>query len=354
MSLLPLGLLLRDRAFRHPEWVESIYGQAAYPWIAGLFGGMNRTVPFSAAESILLLLAAAFLARLGLRRRRVSAPRNRLGTASLRALTGLWIGAGAGLLAFLILWGLNYARPSLERKMSLATSAIAPEEILALGRRAAAEAALHYRSLGASPGRPSKLPLTFRELDEAVDDALGSLGLPGLAPVQAGPSKRLLSSGVLSRFGLSGVFIPFTGEPSINALVPDCALPMVVAHEKAHQLGVAQEGEASLVAFMTCSRAGNAYLSYTAYFDAALRLIGAAARTDPEGAREALESLGPGPLEDLEALRSFWARYEGPLSRGAEKVNDTYLKSFRVQEGVGSYGRVVELLMALDRQNGFE
>jgi hypothetical protein len=34
----------------------------------------------------------------------------------------------------------------------------------------------------------------------------------------------------------------------------------------------------------------------------------------------------------------------------ADKINDTYLRSQRVEEGAESYGRVTRLLVALDRQ----
>jgi hypothetical protein len=137
----------------------------------------------------------------------------------------------------------------------------------------------------------------------------------------------------------------------MNGMLPDVFTPLVVAHEKAHQRGITNEGEANLVAFLVCSGADDyPYLRYSAYLSAATRLIAAASSDLPEQAESAWELLGEGPRRDLAAVREFWERYHGPMAEIAEKVNDSYLRSQRVPEGVRSYGQVAELLVALDRQ----
>ena len=104
----------------------------------------------------------------------------------------------------------------------------------------------------------------------------------------------------MAYLGLSGIFVAFTGEPSINSIVPDPSLPIVVAHEKAHQRGITQEGEANLVAFMACSRASDsAYVSYSAYLYATAQLLRAASEQSKEEAKSAWAALGPGPRRDL-------------------------------------------------------
>jgi hypothetical protein len=49
---------------------------------------------------------------------------------------------------------------------------------------------------------------------------------------------------------------------------------------------------------------------------------------------------------DVEALRAWSDRYQGAARRVARRVNDTYLKSQGHADGVRSYGRVVDLLLA--------
>ena len=45
----------------------------------------------------------------------------------------------------------------------------------------------------------------------------------------------------------------------------------------------------------------------------------------------------------------FWDKYEGKVAETATKINDTYLKLNEQEEGVKSYGRVVDLMLAYYR-----
>jgi hypothetical protein len=199
------------------------------------------------------------------------------------------------------------------------------------------------------------LPMSFAELNSEIDAAYARLRLPGdrLAEDRVA-AKSLLLSPIMSRLGISGIFIPFTGEPSINGDVPDASLALVIAHEKAHRRGITDEGEANLAATMACLRSTSDVLRYAAHLDLAARLIGAIGRELPDEAAAAQELLGAGPRADLAAIRDFWARYRGPATRAARRVNDAYLRSNRVPGGVRSYGRVLDMIVALDRAGQLE
>ena len=198
--------------------------------------------------------------------------------------------------------------------------------------------------------RPALLGLGH-DLDELVDAGYRALSLPGDAiEGETTPAKGLRSSILFSYLGVSGIFVPFTGEPSVNTLQPDVALPFVLAHEKAHQRGITHEGEANFAAFLVCSRVdAPTYLRYAAYLFATSYLLQEAARyLPPEDVAAAWEALGPGPRADLRAIAEFWKGYEGVASEAASQVNDGYLRALRVPEGVESYDAVVRMLLALD------
>jgi hypothetical protein len=224
--------------------------------------------------------------------------------------------------------------------------------VLDAGRRSARRATELHGALAQPIDQPTRLTLGFADLNNVIDRRLSELRLPGdRLEGPTSPAKKLWGSTLLSYLGLSGIFVPFTGEPSINAMVPDASLPIVVAHERAHQRGITNEGEANLVAFMACAGASeHTYLSYSAYLYAAARLLQTASRESPEGAEAAWGELGPGPRHDLEAIREFWSRYAGPASVAANRVNDFYLRSVRVPDGARNYQRIVQLLVALDRR----
>ncbi len=344
----PATLLLMEIAFRYPAHTERLYGEWLYPRIANVLGAVNGLFPFSLAQ-----LAAFFLLVGGIlywvsRKRRGGSRLARVG----RAVAVVWALAGIIAFSFVTSWGLNYARPSLEERLELSTRDIGLEEVLDAGKRCATLATELHTSLEQPGDEPTVSPLGFARLNELIDLRLKDLRLPGdrIKPPTS-PAKKLWGSGAMAYLGLSGIFIAFTGEPSINSIVPDASLPIVVAHEKAHQRGIANEGEANLVAFMACSGASDsAYVSYAAYLYATGQLLGAASQQSQEEAKSAWAALGPGPRRDLVAIQEFWDRYHGPAAEAADKVNDAYLRSFRVPGGVHSYRRVVQLLVALDRK----
>jgi Protein of unknown function (DUF3810) len=342
----PLGLAALELAFRFPHATERVYAEGLYPGVVWFFGAANRT-RFSWAEvaflpAILLVLIA--FAR-GFRR----APR---GKRARRMLGLAWTLSGALLWVFLLLWGFNYARPSLEKRLQLPSPGPDPNRLLDAGRRVASHTHALFAELAVASG-PTALPLSFDELDRAIDEGYRELRLPGDSiHSRTTPVKPLASSTIFSYLGISGIFVPFTGEPSVNDLQPDVALPVVWAHEKAHQRGITNEGEANLAAFLVCSRRdAPPYLRYSAFLFATEYLLGEASTRSPEEEVSALWDLvGEGPKLDVRALMEFWRRYQGRASEVASDVNDTYLRALRVREGVASYGTVVRMLLALDEK----
>ncbi len=49
---------------------------------------------------------------------------------------------------------------------------------------------------------------------------------------------------------------------------------------------------------------------------------------------------------DLKLNREFWARYDGRIAEVSNRVNDTYLKANGQKDGVKSYNRMVDLIVA--------
>ena len=53
---------------------------------------------------------------------------------------------------------------------------------------------------------------------------------------------------------------------------------------------------------------------------------------------------------DLRGNNEFWARYDGKAAEVSNQLNDTYLKINSQADGVKSYGRVVDLMLAYARK----
>jgi hypothetical protein len=149
--------------------------------------------------------------------------------------------------------------------------------------------------------------------------------------------------------GIAGVYIPFTGEAIVSTINTDPFLPSVMTHELAHRLGFAPEDDANFIAYLACMESEEPILRYSGSLMAFNYCFNAL--TNQEYRRAVWNRLGE---EDAEVLRDFernreaWRRYERPVLReAAAAVNNTYLQTMGQEEGVKSYGRVTDLLIAL-------
>jgi hypothetical protein len=60
----------------------------------------------------------------------------------------------------------------------------------------------------------------------------------------------------------------------------------------------------------------------------------------------------PGVQRDVDYMLAFWTKYEGTAERVSRRVNDRYLKSQGVKEGVAAYAASRNLIVLFARQNG--
>ena len=372
-----LGIALFQGAVTMPERVESLYTTGIYPLVVRVFSFLSGLVPFSLAELFTAAAALFVIGRVTWRftgRFRQPAPvvearsgeapaeapempaRSPAHRALLRRLayTAVFALAGAGALyaIFVVVWGLNYARPRLEHRLDLPVGQISEPELVRLTTRVAADTTRFHRLAGLPTAAVSKNPLDFADLSAAIDEAYDAIALPGdPGPGRTSPVKPAVFSGLMSRLGISGIFVPFTGEPTVNTGPPDVAVAFTAAHEKAHQRAITHEGEASFAAYLALSRQRrHPYLSYAASFFAARHLLAAVRNADAEDRDRAWAAFGPGPRRDLDALNAFWAQHRGMVRGAARRVNDSYLRTMRIPDGARSYGTVVRLLIADLRQ----
>ena len=356
VALLAAAFALQALATRNPQLVERYYSRKLFPPIARGLSLLNSIAGFSIAELMIYVLATALVGVLIYQAREISRRRRPIGKVlgtDLRVV--MWL-SGATMLLFQLMWGLNYQREPLRSELGVAGRHASDEQLKVISETIVNEINSNYdasHSSDASGGsRPA--PPSRAQIYELIETAYQhELLLKDFAGGRYGPAKPFYFSGLMSRLGLSGFYMPFTGEPNFNAAQPDFDLPYVIAHEKAHQRGFAREDEANFIAFLVCVNSTHPYLRYSGYLNS-LRVVGAFGNADPAYYRTLIERIGAGPRQDLRARFAFWARYEGPGRAVAEKVNNSYLKANRIPSGTQSYSEDVALIIGYYLMRGFD
>lgn len=381
------AFLLSHLLARVPWLVEATYGRVAGPAVAWLLSWITAPFPFPVAELALaayvgwlLALAVGALwevargpgansaagtdgaARAGAGAgpaetgSRLRALRRRAGRGAARVVRH----GGVLLATFYLLWGFHYARPPVEARMGLPEGAGADRaELITLAERAVEATNDAYRAVHGTEdaGAPTEMTTGRDAMKRALEAgwrrAAEETGLPALHGWSFGPAKTFVPDGFLVKIGLGGFYFPWTGEAVVDGGTPASDLVQSVAHEQAHQRGVAPEDEASFLGFLAASRAPSPVARYSALLFAQRHLVAAASSGGRPDLRDELTADRlPGVTRDLRDLHEYLRRRIDPAVRVTRRVNDAYLKSNRVEGGVASYGLVTRLLVARSRDDG--
>lgn len=342
VALALLGYLACRLAALWPELTERLYARGIYPVFAQFFSRVSGLMPCSLSELLLFclpLLLVWQLVRL-LRRR----------TNWLRCLAGL-IALCAGLYAvFSLGWAVNYSRLPYAQIAGLEVRDSTAEELealcLDLWEDAEAYRAQLTDSAQAYQAEESVVE-TLSQVPQAY--AVASERFAWLGGSYAAPKAALLSL-PLAYLNIAGIYSPFTFEAHVNALESSLLLPATACHEAAHLRGFAREDEANYIAYVVCVASGDARFAYSGTLLALIHAGNALYDADRAAYARLCASYSDGLRADLQSYNDNWAPYDGEAAEIQERVNDGYLKFNGQSDGVRSYGRMVDLLLAEKRQ----
>ena len=174
------------------------------------------------------------------------------------------------------------------------------------------------------------------------------IGIEQKFPSLEGPdirAKGLRFSRILSYMDFTGFFFPFTAEANVNTDFPPGLFASTVAHELAHQRGVAKEQEANFVAVLSCLDYGDADYCYSACMLAYTHLGNALHSADYSAWLMVYSGLEENVLRDFEANRLYWKQFETPVQTVSTGVYEGFLQSYDQTLGMKSYGACVDLLV---------
>jgi Protein of unknown function (DUF3810) len=363
---LPLALAAGAVLAWAASRVLALRPDLAEAWAAGPGPALSRPlsivtglVPFAIGELLLIAWSVWLLAHLLRTIHRASTGRRRWRNALAGGLARIIRDAACIIIAFYLLWGLNYARPPLESRIGWADwSGVETDELIRLTEQAIEWTNRSYEELHGSKdaGSPTSLPGDWSRVERSIDagwaGTVDRLDLPANEGRHYGRIKRPLTSPIIASFGIVGMYFPFTAEANVVRGLPAVRLVSAAAHEKAHQRGIANESEATFLGYLAAAIAADPLSRYGAAFAAHSQLGSALAAADRDAWQRIARLRDPGVVRDLRDLAAYYARFSGPANDVGRAVNDGYLRANRVPGGVRNYGRSVRLLIAFARHNG--
>lgn len=331
--LLMSAWLLRQAAGSIAGFAD-LYGMYVYPILESTIGRAAGIFPFSVVEIGLysLILVCIFY---GIKFRK----------QPFRLISRTVFLLGLIFFSYVACCGVNYYRTAFSQYAGIERQEASAEELREMCQYLT-KMVNEYKGYA---GRR----LSLQEYGEAGKESMKKLGeeypvLGGFYPMP----KPLAVSWILSVQQLSGIYSPFTIEANYNRDMIGYNIPHTICHELSHLKGFMREDEANFIGYLACIGSDKEEFRYSGYLLGWIYGTNALAGEDWESYMELYNSLDPGVIRDLQANTAFWDQYEGKVAEAADKVNDAYLKINDQEEGVKSYGRVVDLMLAHYRKMG--
>ncbi|KXG74697.1 DUF3810 domain-containing protein [Thermotalea metallivorans] len=345
--LFPCAWLLSWLSSFYPSAVEQIYASGIYKIIGQFLSRITGIFPFSLMEVSIILLFFSTVGILLYGFVHITRYKGIQKRTMLRIFTSILSFFCIAYFIFITLWGMNYHRLPFA---SIANLHIRPASVVELRElcKNLIIRANFLRTLVDENGQ-GVMYIAKGHKDVFFRAAKGYENASAIYPEldgKYGRPKGILFSNVMSYAGISGIYFPFTGEANVNTAIPDCMLPSTTCHEMAHQRGFAREDEANYIAYLACTMHPDADFQYSGILLALIHSMNTLSLHDPESYKQLKAMYSLSLQQDLLHWNQFWKRYEGPIERAASKANDAYLKSNLQEDGVHSYGRMVDLLLA--------
>ena len=332
-----------------PLW-GFIYTTRIYPVIGTLLSPISGIFPFAVGDIFIALSIAWVILypiyEIGLRKKRV------FGRVAEYLL---WVYAW-----FYIAWGLNYSQPNIYYRIGMKPVEVSKAKFKKFAYQYADSLnALSNTSL--SNARKSISP------DSIVDDGLKNRVRDAVLkeynkigyreginrPFNQHPhAKTMVFTPLSSMAGVTGSMGPFFCEFTLNGDILAHDYPATYAHEFAHFLGVANEGEANFYSYIVCTASADKQVRFSGYYHIFFHVLNNVYDIlgEKEGERF-LKHIRPEIIQRARNDRRYWlSKRCKALDAAQDFIFELYLKGNHVAEGRKSYSGVIGLILAWEEK----
>ena len=256
---------------------------------------------------------------------------------------------------FYIAWGLNYSQPNIYDRTGMKPVEVSEAKFKAF----AYQYADSLNALSISEKSFFSDSIADDGLKNRVRDAIlkeyNKIGYKeGInAPFNQHPhAKTMLFTPLSSMSGVTGSMGPFFCEFTLNGDILPHDYPATYAHEFAHFLGVANEGEANFYSYIVCTASADKQVRFSGYYHIFFHVLNNVFDIlgEKEGERF-LRHIRPEIIQLAKSDRRYWlSKRCKALDAAQDFIFELYLRGNHVAEGRKSYSGVIGLILAWEEK----
>lgn len=262
---------------------------------------------------------------------------------------------------FYIAWGLNYSQPNIYCRTGMKPVEVSEAKFREFAYRYADSINYLSEETAFDDQRESQFNgMVDDGLKNRVRDAVlkgyNEIGAKeGInAPFNQHPhAKTMLFTPLSSMSGVTGSMGPFFCEFTLNGDIRPHDYPAIYAHEFAHLLGIANEGEANFYSYIVCTASSDKAVKFSGYYHIFFHVLRNV--FDILGEKEGekfLKYIRPEIIQLAKSDRNYWlSKRCKALDAAQDFIFDLYLRGNHVAEGRKSYSGVVGLILAWESRH---
>ena len=268
-------------------------------------------------------------------------------------------------IALNIAWGLNYSQPNIYYRIGMKPVEVSKakfkefayqyaDSLNALSNASLSNASLSNAGKSISPDSIVDDGLKNRVRD-AVLKEYNKIGYrEGInRPFNQHPhAKTMVFTPLSSMAGVTGSMGPFFCEFTLNGDILAHDYPATYAHEFAHFLGVANEGEANFYSYIVCTASADKQVRFSGYYHIFFHVLNNVFDIlgEKEGERF-LKHIRPEIIQRARNDRRYWlSKRCKALDAAQDFIFELYLRGNHVAEGRKSYSGVIGLILAWEEK----
>jgi len=329
---------------KFPLFVDQIYSNGIYLYLSAFFRTIFGWIPFSVGDVIYFVLIILIIRFLILILKKKLKKKKQILYQIFSSLSIFYF-------CFYFFWGLNYSRPPITESLQLKNDEYNIEKLKSLTDKLIYKIKDLQFQLTGNDTLAVIIPYSKKEIIDKTEIGYQNLSIT-FKQFHYKPSslKKSLFSLPLTYMGFAGYFNPLTGEAQVDYLIPKINLPMTCSHEVAHQLGIASESEANFIGFLAASYHHDKYFQYSAYLTALNYALFDIYRSDNGLYQKYILEIPLGVKKNMNESKEFWKKYKNPVEPLFKYFYDNYLKYNQQEDGLKSYNKMVDLLIAYDNK----
>ncbi len=251
---------------------------------------------------------------------------------------------------FFLFWGFNYGRISLEENLNLNVQPLTETQLIEETKTTIFHLAEIRNKIQHDTNTIPQI-VFINEIEgnsrNALNHSLEQFNYPFSNKIRG----RFLMDDILLVFSIGGQYLPFIGEGNVDDAVYYSKKPFYLIHEMAHGNGFTEEADCNFLAYVSCIQSTTLSTQYSGELNYLTYLLSELiSRNEVEYNKVKLEM----PIaikKDLDTIKEYYKKHTFKSGFVGDLINNIYLKTMGVQDGIKNYDKMILLVYAWKQTN---